>query len=130
MLEIISHALVVEAALCRISVSLHYRAPGEDEGIAEAAGRASFLRSFGATEITVVPDIAQSKGGQVIVNAIWEPSPTALQMLERCIAKERSGYDQFTTSPSLKRRVKRWLRSIAQRFRTNGFKTFNPPTAL
>ncbi|MDM0107638.1 hypothetical protein QTH97_22005 [Variovorax sp. J22R24] len=117
LLEIIFHAMSLEAALCRITVSLHYRAPGEDEGIAEAAARASFLRSFGATEITVVPDVAQKRAGQYVVNAIWEPHPTALQMLEECLALEQARYKRFTTSPSLQRRMKQWLRPVTQRLR-------------
>ncbi|MGJ7511502.1 hypothetical protein [Variovorax sp. GT1P44] len=115
LLEIITHALAQEPAFAAITVSLHYRAPGEEEGIAEAAARASFLRSFGASEIRVTPDVAQTKAGQFVVSALWERNPTAVQMLEGCLAAERVGYDRFAASPSLKQRIERWLRPAAQR---------------
>lgn len=115
LLELIAQALVAHRELCRVRVALACRAPGEQIDVAEAAARASFLRAFGATDIHAQPDIAQTNSGQFVVAATWNRTPTAVQMLEGCLATERAAYDQFITPPPFWRHIWNWARFLTRR---------------
>lgn len=117
MLEIIWQALSMGNAVRCVSLVLYYQAQGEDEGIRQAADRASFLRSFGVSEIKVLPDFAHSMTGQFIVQGVWERTPKALAMLEERLGRERDVYAEFIASRSLRRLVRQGLRQAAERLR-------------
>ena len=94
LLEIAALALERTPELAFITMSLYYRAPGENDGVSLAADRAVFLRSIRAEQIKVHTNIEEPEKQAYVVEAVWARSESTTELFLRCLDLERTAYQK------------------------------------